>query len=259
VVGCGCVVGWATPTITGPAIRCTERHKYPPQVAVTVKTIAVIPAYNEAPTIGDVIDGVAKYVDDVIVVDDGSTDETPAIARAHGASVIEHVFNTGVGGALRTGYRYAIRKGYDYIVQIDGDGQHDPDYVPELLAAIEDYDMVIGSRYLNESYKEYPLIRKLGIQFFTWLVNSLSNIQITDVTSGFRVYRVGMLADILHTSDKHWAVEQTFEAARQNYRFTEVSVTMPTRTHGTSQFDLETLLLYPTRMLNVILRVVIFR
>ena len=224
-----------------------------------MQTLAVIPAYNEGQTIGDVIDGVSEYVDEVVVIDDGSSDDTPKTARDHGASVIEHVFNTGVGGALRTGYCYAIHKEYDYVVQIDADGQHAPEYVPKLLDQIEDNDMVIGSRYLNESYKQYPVVRKVGIRFFTWLVNRLSGIQITDVTSGFRVYRVEMLEEILHKSNRHFAVEQTFDAARRDYRLTEVSVTMPTRDHGDSQFDLQTLLMYPTRMLDVILRVVIFR
>jgi glycosyltransferase involved in cell wall biosynthesis len=224
-----------------------------------VRTLAVIPAYNEAATIGDVLDGVTEHVEDVVVVDDGSTDRTVEIARDHEATVVEHIFNTGVGGALRTGYRYAIRNEYDVVIQIDADGQHDPEYIPRLLDEIADNDIVIGSRYLNDSHMEYPLIRKAGIQFFTALVNRLGSAQITDVTSGFRVYRVESLEDILHQSDKHFAVEQTFEAARRGYRLKEVSVSMPTREHGSSQFDTETMILYPTRMFNIILRVVIFR
>jgi glycosyltransferase involved in cell wall biosynthesis len=224
-----------------------------------VRTVAVIPAYNESATIGDVLDSVQEHVDEIVVVDDASTDETVAVVKDRGVTVIEHVFNTGVGGALRTGYEYAIRYGFDVVVQVDADNQHDPGYIPDMLAAIEDNDLVIGSRYLNESYREYPLIRKLGISFFTRLVNLLGGIEVTDVTSGFRVYRTEVLAEIIHESNNHWAVEQTFEAAREGYRIEEVSVEMPTRQAGSSQFDLVTLLLYPTRMVDIILRIVIFR
>ncbi|WP_335998674.1 glycosyltransferase family 2 protein [Halorientalis halophila] len=221
--------------------------------------VAVIPAYDEADTIGSVIDGTREHVDEVVVVDDGSSDGTARIARDHGAVVIEHVFNTGVGGAVRTGYQYAIRHDYDFVMQIDADGQHDPEYIPTLLEAAEDCDMVIASRYLNESFQDYSLTRKLGIKFFTTVVNVLGGIDITDVTSGFRVYRVSALATILHRSDKHWAVEQTLEAAKRDFRIKEISIEIPTRDEGESQFSLDTFVLYPIRMTDVILRVLLFR
>lgn len=223
------------------------------------ESIAVIPAYNESATVGAVVRDTTDHVDEVLVVDDGSRDETAAIARENGATVIEHVINTGVGGAQRTGYRYAIKKDYSYIVQIDADGQHDPASIPRLLEAVEDHDMVIGSRYLNESINSYSLVRRQGIKFFTWLVNILGGIEITDVTSGFRVYRVTALESIIHHSDRHWAVEQTLGAAQQGLRIKEISVEMPERTEGTSQFDLGTFLFYPIRMADVVLRILLFR
>jgi glycosyltransferase involved in cell wall biosynthesis len=224
-----------------------------------VQTLAVVPAYDEADTIGPVIDRTREYVDEVVVVDDGSADETPAIARARGATVVEHVFNTGVGGAVRTGYQYAIENDYDFVVQVDADGQHDPEQIPRLLSVAEDADMVIGSRYLNDSHEEYSVTRDAGIRFFTAVVNALGGTDITDVTSGFRVYRVSKLESILHTSDRHWAVEQTLEAARNDFRIAEVSTEMPTREQGESQFSLDTFVLYPARMTDVILRVMLFR
>lgn len=224
-----------------------------------MRVVAVIPAYNESDTIAEVITETREYVDKVVVVDDGSTDGTAKIARENGAAVVEHVFNTGVGGAVRTGYQYAIRHDYDFVLQIDGDGQHDPEYIPKLLEQAKDHDMVIASRYLNESFQEYSLVRKLGISFFTKTVNILGGVDITDVTSGFRVYRVSTLREILHRSDKHWAVEQTLEAAQNDQRITEVSIEMPTREEGESQFTLDTFVLYPFRMTNVILRVLVFR
>lgn len=229
------------------------------KITMCVSTVAVIPAYNEEDTIGPVVEETSKYVDEVVVVDDGSDDGTSRVARDNNAHVIEHMINMGVGGAQRTGYRYAIRNGYDFVVQIDADGQHDPGLIPLLLDEAEDSDMVIGSRYLNESYKEYGWVRNAGIRFFTLLVNVLGGIEITDVTSGYRVYRVDKLKDIIYESDKHWAVEQTLEAARQGQDIREVSVEMPTREAGESQFDLETFVMYPIRMVDIILRVIIFR
>lgn len=224
-----------------------------------VRIVAVLPAYNESETIGQVIEGTDKHVDEVVVVDDGSSDGTAAIARKHGATVVEHVFNTGVGGAVRTGYKYAIRNDFDFVVQVDADGQHDPEQIPELLEAAADADMVIASRYLNESFEEYSFVRRLGISFFTNIVNVLGGVDITDVTSGFRVYRVPALTEILHRSDSHWAVEQTLEAAQHGQEITEVSVAMPTRKEGESQFSLDTFVLYPLRMTDVVLRVLLFR
>ena len=224
-----------------------------------MNVVAVIPAYNESTTIATVVEETAPHVDEVIVIDDASSDETAEIAQERGATVVTHVVNTGVGGAVRTGYRYAIRHGYDFVAQVDGDGQHDPDYLPDLLAVAEDNDMVIGSRYLNESIEDYSLIRRIGIKFFTSVVNSLSGIDITDVTSGFRIYRVSMLEEILHRSNKHWAVEQTLQAANSDYRIRELSVKMPTREEGASQFDIETFVMYPIRMADTIVRVLVFR
>jgi glycosyltransferase involved in cell wall biosynthesis len=224
-----------------------------------VNVVAVVPAYNEQSTIGTVVDETAPHVDEVVVVDDGSSDDTATIARDHGATVVTHVVNTGVGGAVRTGYRYAIRNNYDFVAQVDGDGQHDPSYLPELLTVAENNDMVIGSRYLNDSIEDYSLVRRAGINFFTGVVNTLGGIDITDVTSGYRIYRVSMLEEIMHRSNKHWAVEQTLQAANNDYRIKELSVEMPTRDEGASQFDIETFVMYPIRMADTIVRVLVFR
>jgi glycosyltransferase involved in cell wall biosynthesis len=224
-----------------------------------VDILAVIPSYNETNTISSVINETQEYVDEVLIVDDASTDETASIAREEGATIVEHVFNTGVGGSLRTGYRYAIRNDYDLIIQIDADAQHDPAYIPDLLSNPEDWDMVIGSRYKNESHQRFSLLRQLGIRFFTKTVNLLGGINVTDVTSGYRAIHAHKLERIIHRSDKHWAVEQTLEAAKLDYRIKEVSVEMPRRPEGTSQFTAGTFIMYPLRMADVIFRVIIFR
>lgn len=228
---------------------------------IFLKVCAIIPAYNEEETVGDVIKDVKECINDVFVIDDHSTDDTYKIAKEAGAFVIRHSINCGVGGALRTGYKIAIFNGFDYLIQIDSDGQHNPKYIPQMLKAAEDSgcDMVIGSRFLNSSYKEYSVIRKAGTISFTLLVNLLTSSKITDVTSGFRVYKAESLNKMSSLPDGHWAVEQTMDFAKKGMYITEVSVVMPVRKDGKSQFNLKTFVLYPIRMLETILRVLLFR
>ena len=108
-----------------------------------MKVCAVIPAYNEAATIGEIIQETKKYVDKVFIVDDASVDNTAEVATENGAEVIRHNINRGIGAAQRTGYTVAMSDGFDYIVQLDADGQHDPRYIPTLLETAQDYDMII--------------------------------------------------------------------------------------------------------------------
>jgi len=162
-----------------------------------VKCLVVIPAYNEEGKIASVIQGVKKSFSgmDVLVVDDGSSDETPHQAMEAGAKVILHPFNLGYGTALQTGYRYALKEGYEVLVQMDGDGQHDPSSIQELLGVIQrgEADMVIGSRFLKTkstvgSGKIYPasFIRRLGMRVFGTITSLIVQQKITDSTSGYQ-------------------------------------------------------------------------
>ncbi len=224
------------------------------------KVCAVIPAYNEEKTIGEVVRNCKKYIDTIFVVDDGSSDGTAEIARQAGAEVITHKINRGVGAAQRTGYRVAIMNGFDYIVQIDADGQHNPKYIPEMLkAAFDGADIVIASRFRNNSYKNFSFVRRIGVSFFSKVVSLFGGIEVSDVTSGFRVYRAEALKRIGRLPDKNWAVEQTLEAAIKGLKIAEVSVEMPPRKIGESQFSFGTFLRYPWRALESILRIAIFR
>mgnify|MGYP006281487831 CR=1 FL=1 len=221
---------------------------------------AIIPAYNEADSLPKIITETSPYVDDVFVIDDASTDDTEAVAREHADEVVSLPKNMGVGGAVDTGYQAAIRSDYDIVIQIDGDGQHDPSYIPTMLETMEDRDadMVIGSRWLNDSYQDYSLVRRMGIKFFTAEVNLLGGLDITDVTSGFRAYRTSMLDDLGRPANSHWALEQTLEAARKEYTIEEISVPMPPDTDG-SQFDIETFAKYPPRMMLTTLKTLLLR
>jgi glycosyltransferase involved in cell wall biosynthesis len=225
----------------------------------SIKVCAVIPAYNEDKTIGKVIRETRKYVDTVFVVDDGSTDKTAEKARENGAEVVQHEHNQGIGRAQQSGYEAAFSCRFDYIVQLDGDGQHNPEHIPEMLDMASSCDMVIASRFLNHSYKKYPLVRRLGISFFAVAINLLTGTAIKDVTSGYRVYRTESLKKLGRLSKRHWAIEQTLEAAKKGFSIKEASVKMPVRNTGRTQFSLATYILYPPKMIYHITKVMLFR
>lgn len=156
----------------------------------SAKVLVIIPAYNEAPRIGKVVRGVRQVAPeaDILVIDDGSRDKTARIALLAGAKVASLVDNLGYGAALQTGYCYARRYDYDYVVQMDGDGQHEPRDIPKLLAAVQqpDVDLALGSRWLGPGNYQSSLLRKFGKFFFGFLASLLTHYKVTDPTTGFQ-------------------------------------------------------------------------
>lgn len=153
-----------------------------------MKLIAIIPAFNEEKTVGQVISKLRQYVDQIIVVDDGSKDRTYQIASENGAKVYRHAINRGLGGALGTGLQAALLNGADIIVTLDADEQHDPAEIPKLTKPIieGEADAVIGSRFLVK--QPMPLFRKMGIPFFNIATFLLFGIKSTDSQSGMRAF-----------------------------------------------------------------------
>jgi glycosyltransferase involved in cell wall biosynthesis len=151
--------------------------------------LAAIPAYNEEIAIGSVILRTKKYVDMVIVIDDGSTDATSIVAKMAGADVIQHDKNLGKGAALKNAFRKARQLDADIFVCLDADGQHNPDEIPRLIDSIKngDADMVIGSRFLKAK-NSVPVYRRIGQQVLNSLTNSISTTKVTDSQSGFRAF-----------------------------------------------------------------------
>jgi glycosyltransferase involved in cell wall biosynthesis len=204
-----------------------------------LRRVAIVPAFNEQDTVGRVIDEVRAFDPgfDVVVVDDGSTDRTAAIASARGAHLLRLPFNLGIGGAVQTGYRFAFENGYDLAVQIDGDGQHDPRELPLILAPVlaDEADMVVGSRFAGSGAYRPPAMRRVGIRVFAWVVSRLVGQRVTDSTSGFRaVNRRGIelfAADYPHDYPE---VEATVMAVRHRLRLREVPVAMRERGGGRS-------------------------
>jgi len=154
--------------------------------------LIIIPAYNEGIRIGKLVHRVLEINPDydIVVINDGSRDNTADEARAHGAVVISHPFNLGYGVAIQTGYKFAAAKEYDFAVQMDGDGQHDPVFIPQVLAPViaGETDFALGSRFLGTESYSPPLARRVGMIFFRRLVSILIRTRITDSTSGYQAF-----------------------------------------------------------------------
>jgi glycosyltransferase involved in cell wall biosynthesis len=188
--------------------------------------IAIIPVFNEERFIGSVVLAGRKYVDAVIVVDDGSTDSTGDIAEAAGAIVLRHPVNVGKGAALNTGFQKARELGASAVVILDGDGQHNAADIPRVIQPILDQeaDMVLGSRYLNKN-NHAPLYRKAGQVFMTWITNISSGTQTTDTLSGYRGFSRRALESVFF-QESGWGAETElqFQAQEHHMRIKEVSV-----------------------------------
>jgi glycosyltransferase involved in cell wall biosynthesis len=200
------------------------------------RVVAAIPCYNEASYIGEVVRRTAAHVDTVVVVDDGSTDGTAEAARAAGADVVEHEVNQGYGQAIRSCFEAAMVNGADVLVTIDGDGQHEPDEVPDVLRPLlaEEADLVIGSRFMGKS-NEIPRYRTFGIDVITFLYNVGSPARVSDAQSGFRAYRREVLNDFdLGDSGMGVSVETLIQARQKGYRIREVPITCTYHSAGST-------------------------
>ena len=156
-----------------------------------LRTLIIIPAYKEEGSIEKVVNNLIekfpKY--DYLVINDGSTDHTQSICNSNKYQVVNLAINMGIGGAVQTGYRYAWDNHYDIAVQIDGDGQHDVSYLEEMIRPIEEgqADIVIGSRFLEKEGFQSTRIRRVGINFLSFLGKLLTGVRVKDITSGYRV------------------------------------------------------------------------
>jgi len=152
-------------------------------------TIAALPAYNEERSIAGMVLGCQKFVDRVVIVDDGSSDATAEIALRMGAKVVRHEKNGGYGAALRTCFETARTMDADRMVTIDSDGQHDPADIPKLLESLsKGADLVIGSRFCNGHGKNIPAYRRIGMKVLDAATNTAGGTKISDTQSGFRAY-----------------------------------------------------------------------
>jgi glycosyltransferase involved in cell wall biosynthesis len=222
-----------------------------------MRVLVAVPALNEAAVLAEVLTSLSAVqpLRDVVVIDDGSLDATAQIARNAGARVISHAINLGVGAAMGTAFKYAARTGYDAVIQFDGDGQHRPEFIAPLVAALEDADLVIGSRYSElASYKASGARR--GVQRLIARVTSLyARTRLTDATSGFRISGPRAVAIFAEHYPVEWlgdTVESIVLATRRGLRVRELPVAMNERSGGAPSQSVVRATLYTGRILFIL-------
>ncbi len=204
------------------------------------EVLVVIPAFNESNSVGQVVDQVSAHGFQVLVVNDGSIDATASVALDRGAHVVSLPLNSGVGGALRCGFRYAVENGFTAVIQCDADGQHLPSHLDDLVEATNRIDahMMIGSRFGSEKTTHDPsLLRRFAMLALSKVAQHATKHSITDSTSGFRLIQQPLLGE-LATHLPAYYLGDTFEtvvvAGRAGYHVEEIGVAMASRKHGAS-------------------------
>lgn len=208
-----------------------------------MKVLMIIPAYNEELNIENTVNKIIKYNKksknkvDYVIINDGSKDKTSEICKNNNYNVINLIHNLGIGGAVQTGYKYAYINNYDVAIQFDGDGQHDENYIDNLVKEIEHgYDFVIGSRFISDlSDFKSTSSRRIGIKILSFLIKICTRKKIYDPTSGFRAASknvIKIFSDIYPT--EYPEPETTVDLIRGGYKIKEIPVEMHARKHGTS-------------------------
>lgn len=225
-----------------------------------MKTLVIIPAYNEGETILSVVAGVQKSCPrmDVVVINDGSRDDTARICRQNGFEIIDLPVNLGLAGAVGAGMRYAYLNGYDVAIQFDGDGQHRPEYLAPLEALIaEGADIACASRFLNEK-KPYSM-RMLGSRLISWAIKMATGHKLTDPTSGLRAYNRQMIREYALEINHPPEPDTVSYLLKRGAIVKELQATMDERTAGTSYLNAFSALKYMLKMVISILLVQSFR
>ena len=189
------------------------------------RTLVIIPAFNAAKTVGDVVRSCKEILAAVVVINDGSRDDTAAVARAAGADVIDHPQNRGKGAALKTGFTYAVQHQFDVVITLDADGQHLPREIPKFLGAREatGADLIIGGR-AHLFGKMLPR-RRLANRFSAWSISKAAGTRVTDSQSGFRLYSTNLLRDVrLRTDGFDMESEIIVQAGRRGFKIITIPI-----------------------------------
>ncbi len=224
------------------------------------KLLIVIPAYNEedniARVVGNLVTNYPQY--DYVVVNDGSRDHTAAICRANGYRLIDLPVNLGLAGAFQTGLRYAAENGYDCAIQLDADGQHNPEYIAPMLAELEDgADIVIGSRFLT--VKKPKTLRMLGSYIISWAIRLTTGRAICDPTSGMRLFNRAMVEEFAQNLNYGPEPDTISYLIKNGAVVKEVQVQMGERTAGQSYLTFYKSVQYMVKMSISILLIQWFR
>ncbi|MFI5294193.1 MAG: glycosyltransferase family 2 protein [Thermodesulfovibrionales bacterium] len=225
--------------------------------------LIILPAYNEERTILKVVEEIKINIpfSDILVVDDGSTDRTGAIAAEEGVMVVHHPFNLGYGAALQTGFRFAKKRGYEYVITMDADGQHISSSATSLIRAMQeqDADVVIGSRFTGNGYRMGPM-RKIGIMLFSLVAKAFTGIRITDPTSGFQL--IGRRAFSYLAEGDNYPLDYPdvniiMALHKKEFRIVEAPVTMKENEYGKSMHNGLKPLVYVLKMCLAIIMVLV--
>lgn len=222
------------------------------------KTIAVVvPAYNEEKNIVQVIENIPEYIDEIIVINDGSEDNTKFLAESKGATVLNHKKNKGVGMAFRTGVEYFLNTKYDIMVNIDGDGQFNPSDIKKLIDPIVNYEaeFVTASRFIDRNlYPEMPGIKFWGNKRMANLISVLTKQKFYDVSCGFRAYSRDTLLKLNLFGSFTYTQETFLDLAYKDINILEIPIQVKgIRSHGKSRVA-SNLFKYTFRTLNIIFR-----
>ena len=185
-------------------------------------TWAVIPAYNEQDNIANIVNKSKKYVDYVLVADDGSKDKTKVFAEKAGAIVIKHIINLGKGAALKTGCDYAVKNGASYIISLDADAQHNPDNMPRFIEKLKKYDIVFSYRKISS---KMPLILRFGNWFISIIAHMLYGINLRDTQCGYRAFsREGYKKVRWNSSSYSMESEMIARAGKQKLKYVQIPI-----------------------------------
>lgn len=226
-----------------------------------MKILVIIPAYNEEENIVSTVSALTQtcpYVD-YIIINDCSKDRTERICREQGFQYISLPVNLGIGGGMQTGYRYAKEQGYDIAIQFDGDGQHNAEYIRDLIDPIEkgDADLVIGSRFINKEGFQTSFMRRVGINMLGGVLKLCGGVRITDATSGFRAVSKDVIDFFSENYAQDYPEPESIIAARvSGFTVKEVPVVMNERTAGVSSISSLRSVYY---MIKVTLAILIYR
>lgn len=221
-----------------------------------MRGLLIIPAYNEEPNLPTVLTRVrqARLVEDVLVVNDGSKDGTEQVLRRLGQNHLRHPINLGYARAIQTGLRFASDHGYDYVVMLDADGQHDPTAVPRLTEAVKggQADVVVGSRFVEDTGYRAPLGRRLGMLVFSWVTALLGKTRVHDTTSGFKALSRRAFPALIDQPFGDFHAETLLLCMLVGLRVREVPVKVAERKHGVSMYGAIDAVIYPLKTLLAI-------
>ena len=225
-----------------------------------MKTLIVIPAYNEALNIVKTVNDIKQNAPDMdyVVVNDGSKDNTLEVLKEHNFNYIDGFCNLGLFGAVQTGFKLALLNDYDIVIQFDGDGQHSAKYIQPLIDEIEKgNDIVIGSRFVTE--KKPFTARMLGSRLIAFSIRLMTGKKITDPTSGFRAYNRACIKDYANDMNNPPEPDTLVYMLRKNRKIKEVQVQMSEREFGESYLNLMNTIKYMSRMMVSIFLIQPFR